>query len=107
MDFARTRHQEARTMLTISREALSVIQRISTHPATSDMAGLRIAHAESSSSLLGVEMVQQPSPGDSRVDRDGAHLYLCPDAVRRLDGHMLDARTQDDGKVMFVLRDAS
>ena len=94
-------------MLTISREALSVIRRISTHPSTPDSAGLRVALAETSSSGLGVELVQRASPGDSFVERDGAHLYLCPDASQRLDGHRLDARTKDDGKVTFVLKDVS
>ena len=94
-------------MLTISREALSVIRRISTHPSTPVTAGLRIAHNEAWSSMFGVEMVKRPSPGDSFVERDGAHLYLCPQAARRLDGHRLDAKTQDDGKVTFVLKKAS
>lgn len=94
-------------MLTISRKALSVLQSISTHPSTDPSAGLRIANAESSSMTLGVEIVQRPMPGDSFVERDGAHLYLCPEAARRLDGYKLDARTLDDGKVKFFLKDAS
>lgn len=94
-------------MLTISREALSVIRRISTHPSMPDTAGLRIAHDETSSTALGVELVKHPSPGDSFVERDGAHLYLSPRAAERLDGNRLGARTQGDDRYTFVLEDAT
>jgi Fe-S cluster assembly iron-binding protein IscA len=49
-------------------------------------------------------MVHGPKPGDSVLERDGARLYLAADVARRVEGRELDARTEQGGRVQFILR---
>jgi Fe-S cluster assembly iron-binding protein IscA len=93
-------------VVTITPEALSVIQRVCAHPRTEPTSGLRIAR-EDPSSPLQVHAVQSPQPGDTMVERRGARLYLGPDASRRLAGRELDAVTDPEGRVQFILRAAA
>ncbi|WP_374458056.1 hypothetical protein [Nocardioides sp.] len=48
--------------------------------------------------------MSQPEPGDRVVERDGARLYLDSEAEPRVEGHLLDAETDDSGRIHFVVR---
>jgi Fe-S cluster assembly iron-binding protein IscA len=92
------------TMLTISPKALAVIRRVTAHPRLQVTSGLRIGRRHSSRTPLEVRAVPRPRPGDRVVEHEGARLFLGPDAAQRLDGRELDAVTEPDGRVQFVLR---
>lgn len=66
--------------------------------------GLRVARQGRQGAPLEVWVVEGPHPGDSVLERDGARLYLAPDAAGRVEGRELDARTEPGGRVQFVLK---
>jgi hypothetical protein len=41
------------------------------------------------------------------MERDGARIYLDRAAVPRVDGYVLDAVTDETGRVQFVVREAA
>ncbi|HCB04102.1 MAG TPA: Fe-S cluster assembly protein HesB [Nocardioides sp.] len=94
-------------MLTITPRALTVIQRVSDHPSLDDTSGVRIARRRDRSRPMEVHTVQGPHPGDRLIERDGGRLYLGPEAARRVADRELDAVTDADGRVQFVLRTAA
>ncbi len=91
-------------MLTISSKALDVIRRVTGHPRLEEASGVRIAGGSDDDSTLEVAAVNKPEPDDKLVEQDGGRLYVEPEAVERLEGAELDARTDDDDRVEFVLR---
>ncbi len=94
-------------MLTITPQALAVIQRVTAHPALEPTSGLRIARRAEPAAPLLVRAVDCPEPGDRVLEREGARLYLGSDIARRLDGRRLNAVTDDVGRVQFVLEAAA
>lgn len=91
-------------MLTISSRAMAVIRRVTDHQLLDGRSGVRIARGSSRSQKLEVHAVDEPTPGDEVVERDGARLYLGPDAAERVEGAELDARDEGADRVQFVLR---
>jgi iron-sulfur cluster assembly protein len=94
-------------MLIITPEALAVMRRVTAHPKMKPTSGLRIAHQNEPSAPLAVQAVHGPHPGDRLLERDGARLYLGPGTVGRVEDGTLDAVTQSDGRVQFVLEHAA
>ena len=93
-------------MVTISSRALAVIRQVTGHPRLKPTSGVRIARPEDSGEDLMVGAVNEPSPGDQVVERDGARLYLGPVAARKVRNRGLDATTDENGRVTFVLKDS-
>lgn len=91
-------------MLTISSRALAVIRRVTGHQLLDRASGVRIARASSRSEKLEVHAVNRPAAGDTVVERDGARLYLGPEAAERVAGAELDAKDEGGDRVQFVLR---
>lgn len=93
-------------MIAISEEALSVIARVTDHPKLEWRSGVRIAprSAADGKGRLEVHAVNGPGAGDRVLERDGARLYLSPEAADRVAGCELDARTEPGDRVQFVLR---
>jgi Fe-S cluster assembly iron-binding protein IscA len=52
-----------------------------------------------------VQAVAEPHPGDRVLESDGARVYLDDVADPRVEGHVLDAVTEDTGRVQFVVKD--
>ena len=104
---AHATQEASRQMLTITPQALTVIQRVTGHPMLEPTSGLRIACPEEPDAPLRVRAVRGPRPGDNVLERLGGRLYLEPDTVQRLEDGELDAVTNEDGRVQFVLRAAS
>lgn len=94
-------------MLTITPEALSTLRRVSAHPALGPASGLRVAARPDPSAPLEVCAVRRPRPGDKVVARHGGRLYLDTVAARRVEDRELDAVTDRNGRVQFVVRDAA
>ena len=93
-------------MIAISEEALSVIARVTDHPRLERRSGVRIAprSAADGEPSLEVRAVNGPESGDRVLEREGARLYLSPEAADRLAGCELDARSEPGDRVQFVLR---
>ncbi len=94
-------------MVAISSDALTVIQRVTGHPALRSTSGLRIADRALDGTRLRVGVANGPRRGDKVLERQGGRLYLDPAAAERLEGKRIDAVTDDDGKVQFILRPAT
>lgn len=92
-------------MLTISGRALNVIRRVSTNSKLQPAAGLRLAARGEPAAPLAVRAVDGPGPGDRVVERGGGRLYLDHTASRRVADRELDAETDSEGRVQFVIKD--
>jgi Fe-S cluster assembly iron-binding protein IscA len=90
-------------VIAISEEALSVIARVTGHQMLERRSGVRIAPPDAGRGLE-VHAVNGPGADDRVVERDGARLYLSPEAAIRVSGCELDARTEPGDRVQFVLR---
>ena len=90
-------------MIAISDEALSVIARVTGHPMLDRRSGVRIARPDAGRGLE-VHAVNGPGSDDRVVERDGARLYLSPEAEVRVAGCELDARAEPGDRVQFVLK---
>ncbi len=93
-------------MFTMTQEARAVVRRVTAHPRLGDESGLRIASQDEQTDALGVGMAAGPRRGDEVVEHDGARVYLDEEAVPRVRGRLLDAVTEDSGRVQFVVRRA-
>lgn len=95
------------TILIITDKASQVLREVTGHPRLAATSGLRVARKHPASDSLGVKAVSGPEPGDQIVERADGRLFLCPVALRRLRGNVLDARDDAEGRIHFVLRSAS
>jgi hypothetical protein len=95
------------SMLSITPRALCVMQRVTGHPTLEPTSGLRIASRAEESEPLLVRAVHRPLPGDEVLERNGARLYLDEHAAGKIANRELDAVTEPDGRVQFILRKAA
>lgn len=93
-------------MFTMTHEARAVVRQVTAHPRLGEESGLRIASQDEETDALGVGMAAGPRRGDEVVEHDGARVYLDEEAVPRVRGRLLDAVTEDSGRVQFVVRRA-
>ena len=93
-------------MLTITRQARAVIRRVTAHPLLAPTSGLRVFRPQRRGSMQ-VRAVERPDPGDGIVEHEGGRLFLDPGAARHVEGQELDAESDQDGRVQFILRDRS
>ena len=92
-------------MLTISSRAMAVIRRVTDHQLLDRRVGGEDRPCErGTGDALQVSAVDEPESGDAVVERDGARLYLGPEAAERVEGAELDARDEGGDRVQFVLR---
>ena len=93
-------------MFTMTHKARAVVSRVTAHPRLGEGSGLRIASQDGGTDALGVGMTSGPEEGDEVVEREGARVFLDEEAVPRVRGRLLDAVTEDGGRVRFVVRHA-
>lgn len=91
-------------MITMTSKAHQVVRQVTSHPRVGRLSGLRIASRGNDTDTLSVKTVAEPHPGDRVLESDGARVYLDEVAEPRVDGHVLDAVTEDTGRVHFVVR---
>jgi iron-sulfur cluster assembly protein len=90
-------------MFTVSDNATSAIREIVTRPGLPEGAGLRIA-ANADRNLLSIAVTAQPQPGDTVFQAaSDAPLFIANEAADLLEDKMIDAVTDNDGQVQFVL----
>lgn len=92
-------------MITMTSKAHKVVRQVTSHPRVGSHSGLRIAAQDDETAALSVGTVAHPHPGDRVLESDGARVYLDDVAEPRVDGHVLDAVTEDTGRVHFVVKD--
>ena len=92
-------------MISMTDRARRVVRQVTSHPRVGRRSGLRIAAQGEQTSTLGVDTVAGPEPGDRVVEDDGTRVYLDSEAEPRVDGYLLDAVTEESGRVRFVVKD--
>jgi Fe-S cluster assembly iron-binding protein IscA len=90
-------------MLSLTDSATTAIRTLIDRPEMPDGSGLRLATAEDGSGSFSVSAAAAPQPGDSVIETDGARVFLEPDAADLLDEKVLDAGTDNDGHLQFLL----
>lgn len=92
-------------MITMTSKAHEVVRQVTSHPRVGPHSGLRIAAQDDKTATLSVRTVAHPHPADRVFESDGARVYLDDVAEPRVEGHVLDAVTEDTGRVHFVVKD--
>lgn len=91
-------------MLTLTANAREILRKVPHQPSLGPGAGLRIAKSQSKDEVFVTTLATTPRRDDEVVDHDGARVFLGPLAARRFSESELDARTDDAGRVEFVVR---
>ncbi|MDY7088529.1 MAG: Fe-S cluster assembly protein HesB [Actinomycetota bacterium] len=94
-------------MFTVSGSATAAIREIVTQPGIPEGSGLRIA-VDEEPGALSISVAPLPQPGDTvfEAGRD-ASLFIAEGAGDLLADKIMDARTESDGRVRFVLDTAA
>ena len=92
-------------MLDLTDNATSVIRSIAERPESPDDAGLRVTATAGGESTgrLAVAAAAGPQEGDQVVEKQGARVFLDPQAAVILDDKILDAQVGDEGGVEFLI----
>jgi iron-sulfur cluster assembly protein len=90
-------------MLDLTENATSMIRSIAERPELPDDAGLRVTGGGGTEARLTVAAAGGPEDGDQVVEKEGARVFLDPQAAVILDDKVLDAQVGDQGNVEFVL----
>jgi iron-sulfur cluster assembly protein len=91
-------------MLTLTQNAISLLNRIEHSPSAPEGTGLRIA-ADPNVGDMTFRLAGAPHEGDEVVARSGAVVYLDYEASIVLSDKTLDARETSDGRVQFTVTD--
>ncbi len=89
-------------MITLTDDAVSAIQILTTQPDVPQGSGLRIA-TDDTRGALALSVAAQPAQGDAVVESGGARLFLDATAAAALGDKALDARAEADGQVLFTV----
>ncbi|GIF01211.1 adhesin [Paractinoplanes rishiriensis] len=90
-------------MFTVSDNASYAIRQIVARPEIPEGAGLRI-DADGNRTSLSIAVSPEPEPGDTVVDAGtDAKLFVSAEAGELLEHKTIDARTDEAGRVQFVL----
>jgi hypothetical protein len=97
-------------MLHLTANARDILRKVPHQPSLGPGAGLRISRSRaedrSREDVFVTTLATRPRRGDEVVDCEGARVFLGPLAARRFEGARLDARTDDLGRIEFVVRPA-
>lgn len=89
-------------MLTLTENASTIINSITTQPEAEPGTALRITAGSSEEGLV-VSTATVAEPGDATVENEGAVVHLDAGAAELLDDKILDASVTEDGKVEFAI----
>lgn len=93
-------------VLTLTEEAHRAVTAISRPRSATHRPGLRICRRPDRPAFS-VRRAVLPNPDDEVVEHDGARVFLEPVAALKFHDSLLDVRTDHDGRVQFVVRDAA
>lgn len=88
-------------MLTLTEQAAAMIARLRTEAEPAGDLTLRIAQPSDSYGLT-MSLADRPGPDDLVLRDSGATVFLDPVAAARLDGEVLDARSNEVGSAFFL-----
>ena len=89
-------------MLTVTDTAAAEIRTLIARPEIPEGGGMRITSDPTAGSLT-LSLAPEPSGGDAVLDAAGARVFLDTAAASMLDDKALDATTDPEGRVQFVL----
>lgn len=92
-------------MLTLTKNAITVVKTIVGQKTESAEGGLRISGSEAENSLS-VSIASEPKPYDQIVENEGARVYLEATAAAELSDKKLDAEIDTEGAVTFAVAPA-
>lgn len=90
-------------MLDLTENATSVIRSIAEQPDGPVGGGLRITSDHTGSGQLIVSPAVNAEEGDEIVEKEGARVFLEPQAASLLGDQVLDAQVTGQGQVEFML----
>ena len=89
-------------MLTLTDQAADVVRAMTRDASAPNHAGVRLARVADAVEL---SLAGQPAPGDDVITGNGVRVFVERGTSRLLDGHVLDATTED-GLARFSLAHA-
>ncbi|MGH2819440.1 MAG: hypothetical protein ACRDJ5_02165 [Actinomycetota bacterium] len=91
-------------MLTISQQAATAIEGLTSHPQAPEGAGLRISPQISEGEPVALELsvVENPIEDDQVVEEQGVQVFVDQQLVPALDDKVLDASTEG-GNLQFMI----
>ena len=93
-------------MLTITSDAATAVRAIvEASEVPSEAGGLRISK-DAGEQALSLSLAAVPAEDDKVVDADGARVFLDEQAAQLLDDKVLDAGSDDQGRVQFGIGEA-
>ena len=93
-------------MLTITPDAATAVRAIvEASEVPSEAGGLRISK-DAGEQALALSLAAVPAEDDKVVDADGARVFLDEQAAQLLDDKVLDAGSDDQGRVQFGIGEA-
>ncbi|MGH8824144.1 MAG: Fe-S cluster assembly protein HesB [Jiangellaceae bacterium] len=92
-------------MLTLTHDAASAINALTTQPDLPEQTGIRIASAAGDNGALSfaVTVAAGPQPDDEIVEAEGARVFVDSEAVPALEDKALDAEVNEEGQVRFQI----
>jgi iron-sulfur cluster assembly protein len=90
-------------MLTLTENAMTIVDEITARPGLTEDAGLRITQVDAPEPAFEVSAAAHGQPDDQVVEQGGATVYLDPASAALLDDKVLDAAVDPTGKVEFAL----
>ena len=93
-------------MLTITRNAVTVLKAAKAANGTEDNAGIRIRRAVGSDNsgmlAIGLAISESPYPGDEEFEQDGLRIFVEEALIDPLDGRTLDVREASEGTELVL-----
>lgn len=89
-------------MLTLTDNARTVVQDLTSRAGLPDGGGLRIARSTEQLGSFELALVAEPVPGDDVVDAGDAKVYLGPEASATLADQRLDVDPAGGGQVFTL-----
>lgn len=92
-------------MLTLTPTAAQAIRDLTASTPEPEQSGVRISSQGENAGSLTLTITSAPEPTDEVVEAEGARVYLDPVAATVLEDKALDAGTDDQGGVSFLVTD--
>jgi Fe-S cluster assembly iron-binding protein IscA len=92
-------------VLTLTANAAQAIRDLTAAAPEPSQSGIRISAQGEGAGSLTLTLATAPEPADAVVESEGARVYLDPVAATVLEDKSLDAGSDDQGSVSFLVTD--